>query len=209
MKLLKKVSPMSVSLATRTRSALASVLALASAAGLALGPVAGAEAQTGNLQQVGIRDGQNCALQYVDNSLMGLVLIKAAAGQGGSYRLTIRRANDANDVLVQMSGDFNGSPTQETLIGQAQLRSTSIYDIRTGQRVTQGRQVFTINGSLELFDENGRRTCRTRQVDVLRFGPDVGAPAAPQVAARPASQPLARRDADRQAPARTSWPRWN
>ena len=134
-----------------------------------------------------LRPGQDCALQYVDRSLSGALFIKASPGQSGSYRLVVRRHNNANDVLIQMGGWFDGSATEEVVIARAFLTSRNLMEARRGQFVTQGRDVYLIDGALEIYDEDGRLTCSTPQLDVLR------APALPGASngAGPVAEPRA------------------
>lgn len=144
-------------------------LLLASA--LSLSALVGASAhafQSDRIYGAPLRAGQDCALQYGDRTLSGELLIKAGAGQSGSYRLTLRRFNESNDVLINMSGRFEGSSTEETLIGRAYLTSRNLMEARRDEVVVQGRDVYLINGSLEVFDDRGRLTCSTPQVDVIR-----------------------------------------
>ncbi|MBR9825743.1 MAG: hypothetical protein GYB36_08070 [Alphaproteobacteria bacterium] len=136
-----------------------------------------------------LRAGQDCALQYIDRSLAGALYIKAGAGQSGSYRLTINRYNDANDVLISMSGSFTGSATDDTLIARAYLTSRNLMDARRDALVVQGRDVYLINGSLEIFDARGRLTCHTPQVDVIRGNWPASIAPAPPPSARPAPRP--------------------
>lgn len=167
------------------RSALtAALLGLTASAAVLSQP---AQAQPEVVYGEPLRDGQACAIQYVDRSLSGALYVKAAAGQSGSYRLRLRRHNDDNDVLLEMSGEFDGSASQEVVIARAFLSSRNIMDARRGQVVTQGRDVYLINGGLEIFDAQGRRTCRTRQVDVLRF--ETMRPLAPGQVRAPAPMP--------------------
>lgn len=157
---------------TALKAALAAVMTAFSVVSIAEAQITG----------VPLRDGADCGMQYYDRSMTGAMFIKAGPGQSGSYRLTVRRGNDSNDVLLRMAGDFTGHRDRETLIARAYLMSrtaahpSDFIEMHRAQTVRQGREIYRLNGVLQIFDRYGNLTCRTNQVELVQSHAGIAGP---------------------------------
>ncbi|WP_323762187.1 hypothetical protein [Maricaulis sp.] len=146
--------------------AFASMLALGAAMATAL-PVA---AQAQNRNGIDLQPGRDCGIQvYLSNSA-GMAVPKADVALNGSYVFRLYQAIPTSDLNLALSGRFSSDGVRDTALARNNFALGYVvpggYRGMDEIRDAELGQDAMLLGSLQVYDQAGRLTCSTQQVDV-------------------------------------------
>ncbi|ABI66465.1 hypothetical protein Mmar10_2173 [Maricaulis maris MCS10] len=147
--------------------AFASIFAL----GAALTTALPASAQALGPNGIDLQPGRDCGIQvYLSNS-SGIAIPKADVQLNGSYVFRLYQAIPTSDLNLSLSGRFNSNGARDTPLARSNF--VLGYVVPGGYRgmdelrdAELGQDAMLV-GSLAVYDQAGRLTCSTQQVDIM------------------------------------------
>lgn len=129
----------------------------------------GAEAQSRN--GIDLRPGRDCGIQvYLSNS-GGIAVPKADARLSGSYVFHLYQAIPTSDLDLRLSGSFSGNGARDTALARNHFALGYVvaggYRGMDELRDAELGQDAMLEGSLAVYDNAGRLTCSTHEVNIM------------------------------------------
>lgn len=127
----------------------------------------------GSAQAAGLRlaPGQDCAMQFYQTNMSGVLIAKTDAAEPGTYRMRLRRHGRANVVIADVTGSFRGNAAADTDLAQVFLSQRDFVIQGSGPAFVRPYDVLTddyqMDVRLQTYDARGRLTCRVDHINIF------------------------------------------